>query len=148
MERLSISKVSISNGSKEQFKRQIYCEKWCSYRVFYVTIANADIGSLKSLHTLFKVFEPHAGKIWTKSYGSNYTNFLSFLPKKMVDHFWRVDAILEDISVTETIVWCQIIDLKTIIIQCSKHYSSPTRVTRLNVALNMADPISLDEKRP
>ena len=23
------------------------------YRVFYITIANADIGSLKSLHTLF-----------------------------------------------------------------------------------------------
>ena len=30
---------------------------------------------------------------------------LSFLTKKMVNHFWQnVDAILEDVSVTETIV--------------------------------------------
>ena len=29
------------------------------------------------------------------------------------------DAILEDAPVTETIVWCQNIDLKTIISQCS-----------------------------
>ena len=27
--------------------------------------------------------------------------------QKMVNHFWQsVDAILEDVSVTETIVWC------------------------------------------
>ena len=27
--------------------------------------------------------------------------------KKMVNHFWQsVDAILEDVSVTETIIWC------------------------------------------
>ena len=34
-----------------------YCKKlkrkWISDRAFYVTIADADIGSLKSLHTLF-----------------------------------------------------------------------------------------------
>ena len=47
---------------------------------FYVTIANADIGSLKSLHTLF-VFGPHAGEIWTKSRGLIY-KILSFLTKK------------------------------------------------------------------
>ena len=37
--------------------------------------------------------------------------------------------------------------LKTIIFQCSKNYGSPTRVTRLKVAPNMTDPISLNEKR-
>ena len=27
--------------------------------------------------------------------------------KKMVNHFWQsVDAILEDVSVTKTIIWC------------------------------------------
>ena len=34
----------------------------------------------------------------------------------------------------------------TIIFYCSKPYGSPTRVTRLNVAPNMADPISLKRK--
>ena len=33
--------------------------------------------------------------------------------------------------------------LKTIVFQCSKKYGSPTRVTRLKVVPNMADPISL-----
>ena len=48
---------------------------------------------------------------------------------------------------TETIVWCYTINLKTIIYQCSKTYGSPTRITRLKVAPNMADPISLNPKR-
>ena len=44
-----------------------------------MTIADTDIGSLKSLHTLFdtyldhSVFGPHAGEMWTKLYGPNYT---------------------------------------------------------------------------
>ena len=64
----------------------------------------------------------------------------------MVNNFWQsVDAILEDVPVTETIVWCKNIDSKTIIFQCSKNYGTPTRVTRLKVAPNMADPISLNE---
>ena len=44
-----------SNGSKEEFSRQIYCTNWIFDRIFYVTIADADdTGSLKvSLHTLF-----------------------------------------------------------------------------------------------
>ena len=48
----------------------------------------------------------------------------------MVNNFWQsVDAILQDVSATVTIVWCQNINLKTIIFQCSKNYGSPTRVT-------------------
>ena len=64
---------------------------------------------------------------WSELY-----KILSFLTKKC-HRFWLiVDAILEDISVTETIiVWCII--LKTTIVQCSKHYDSPTRVTRLKL---------------
>ena len=38
--------------------------------------------------------------------------------------------------------------IKTIIFQCSKNYGCPTRVTRLKNASNMADTISLNEKRP
>ena len=46
----------------------------------------------------------------------------------MVNHFWQsVDAILEDVSVTEIIIWCYTINLET------KTYGSPTRVTRLKM---------------
>ena len=49
---------------------------------------------------------------------------------KMVNHIWQsVDAILEDVFVTETIVWCETNDLNTIIFQCSKNHCCPTRVT-------------------
>ena len=41
-----------------------------------------------------------------KSYGPNYMKFWAF-SQKMVNHFWQsVDAILKDVSVSETIVWC------------------------------------------
>ena len=64
----------------------------------------------------------------------------------MDNNFWQsLDAILEDVSVTEAIVWCYNINSKTIIFQCSKNYGTPTRVTKLKVASNMADPISLNE---
>ena len=79
-------------------------------------------------------------------------NFDSAFWQKMVNHFWQsVDAILEDvyhIYVTETItVWCQTINLMAVMFQCSQNYGSPTRVTRLKVAPNMADPSSLNENR-
>ena len=38
--------------------------------------------------------------------------------------------------------------LKTTIFQCSMNYCSPTRVTRLTVAPNMADPISRKLNKP
>ena len=62
---------------------------------FYVTIADADIGSLKSLHTLFDTYLDHM-----------LVKFCAFW-RKMAYSFWHsVDAILEHVSVTETIVWC------------------------------------------
>ena len=67
----------------------------------------------------------------------------------MVNHFWQsVGAILENVSVIETTIWCWNINLKSIIFQCSKNYDSPTRVTRLKVAPSMADPVSLNENGP
>ena len=67
----------------------------------------------------------------------------------MVNNFWQsVDAILEDVSATETIVWCQNINSKTIIFQCPKKHGTTTSVTRLKVAPNMVDPISLNENLP
>ena len=62
---------------------------------------HADNWSLKFLHTLFDMY---AGEIWTKSYGPSYKKNLSFVTKD--NHFWQsANAILEDVSVSETIVW-------------------------------------------
>ena len=53
MQRLKSFNVSISNGNTVEFQPQIYCKNWFSDRVFYVTITDADIGSLKSPYKLF-----------------------------------------------------------------------------------------------
>ena len=74
-----------------------------SDRVFYVTIADADIGSLKSLHTYLQhMLLKHEQNRMVQS-----IQILELFDKKMVNHFWQsVDSILEDVSVTETINWC------------------------------------------
>ena len=60
-----------------------------------------------SSYIIWYVFGPRAGENWTKSYGPDYTNFRALWPK-MANHFLQsVDALLEDVSVTETIVWCK-----------------------------------------
>ena len=71
------------------------------FQVFYVTIADADIRSLKLLdkylNRMLVKFEQNCMVITRKN--------LSFL-KKMVNHFWQsVDVVLEDVSVTKIIVW-------------------------------------------
>ena len=49
-------------------------------KFFHATVANADIVSLKYLHTVLKkLFVPHSSEIWTKSYGQNYRIFWAFL---------------------------------------------------------------------
>ena len=120
-------------------------KNWFFDRAFYVTIVDADIGSLKSLHTLF---DKYLDRVLVKfEWSELYKNFSFFT--KLVNHFWQsVDAILEDVSLTETFVRCWTINSYTIIFQCSKNYSSPKRVTRLKVTPSMADPISLTENGP
>ena len=55
-------------------------------KLFLATVANADMGSLKSLHTIpLKMFVHMLVRIWTKSYGPNYhdyTKFWAFWQKK------------------------------------------------------------------
>ena len=97
------------------------------------------------VHTLFDKYLDHKlVKFQQNRMVQTIQNFVLF-DKKYLTIFDSVDAILEDVSVTKTIVRCQIIDLKTFICQCSKNYGSPTRVTRLKVAPNMVDAISLNE---
>ena len=144
--------------STEECWRQISCKKWLSDRAFYVTIADADIGSQKSLHTLFDKYLVHMLVQFEQNRMVRIIqNFdLFFFLQKMVNPFWQsVDAILEDVFCDRNNCFCDWnnylmlkYNLKTIIFHCSKNYGSPTRVTRLKGALNMADPISLNEKRP
>ena len=57
-----------------------------------------------SPYIIWQVFEPHIGEIRTKSYGPNHTKCCASW-QKMINNFWQsVDAILEDVSATQTIV--------------------------------------------
>ena len=66
MERLWTFDVSISNGNikyKYPIGKSIFAVNFPS-NLFRFIVANADIESLKSLHTfLKKIFVPHAGEI-------------------------------------------------------------------------------------
>ena len=142
MERLYTSNVSISIGSRE-----IYCKNWFSDRVLYITISNADIWSLKSLHALFDKYLDHMLVTFEQSCMVRTIQNFELIDKKwltILTKDWRH-------SKRRSCDWnnCLMLnyDLKTIIFQCSKNYGSPTRVTRLKVAPNMADPISLNEKK-
>ena len=74
------------------------------------------------------------------------TKNLELFDKKGINYFWQsLDAILEEVTVAKTIIWCSTINKKTSIFQCFKNYISPTHVTRLKVAVSMADPISIME---
>ena len=78
-------------------------------------------------------------------------NFELLTKNSFSNHIWQsVVVILEDVLVTETIVLCYTINLKTTIFQCSKNCGSPTRVhvTKLNFAPNIAEPISVKESKP
>ena len=66
----------------------------CSDRVFHVTVADANIRSLKN-HLQSLVFVPQASKIWTLLDDPICTKFLSFW-EKASSYFWQsVDAILD-----------------------------------------------------
>ena len=74
----------------------------------------------------------NAGEIWTKSYGPKFTKFRAFWQKTWVfkkSFLTKRQRHFSDVCVAETIV--------------SKNYGSPTPVTWLKVAPNMADPTSM-----
>ena len=77
-------------------------------KLFLATVANADIGSLKSLDTFLTkcLYHMLVKFVWSKLH-----KILSFLTKKkkkkqfFKNHFWHsVDPILEDVSVAERII--------------------------------------------
>ena len=76
--------------------------------MFYITIADADNGSLKSLHSLFDKYLDHMLVKFEQNRMVQTIPIFKLFDKKMVNHFWQsVDTILKDVSVTETIVWMQ-----------------------------------------
>ena len=101
-------------------------------------MANTNFGSRKSLPTLFDMcFENMLVK-----FGQKYTKLWAFWQKTGVFKpiFWQCfDVILEGVSVAQTSIEWLTIHLKATILQRSKYYGSPTPVTKLNVASNMAD---------
>ena len=93
------------------------------------------------------MFVPHASEIWTKSYGRNYTNFFDKIRvfKTYLKHIWQsADANLEDVPVLKQLF--NNINFQTTIFRHSKNYGSLTRVTRLKVAPNMSDLISIKDR--
>ena len=76
---------------------------------YYITIADADIGNQKSLHTLCDKCLDHMLVKLDKIVWSEISKIVSFFVKKKPKkiHFWpSVDAILKDVSATETIALC------------------------------------------
>ena len=70
-------------------------------------IADVDIGSLKYLHTLFDKYLDHMLVKFEQNRMVQTVQKFCVFWQKMVNNFWEsADAILEDVSVSETIVWC------------------------------------------
>ena len=91
------------NGSRGNFNGKFTA----LLRVFYITIADDNIGSLKSLLTLFDNYVDHMLVKYEQNLMVRTIQNFELFWQKMVNHFWQsVDAILENVSVVETIVWC------------------------------------------
>ena len=88
-------------------------------KLFPATVANADIGSLKSLHTFLKK--------------CLYNMQVNFEENHMVQTKRNFELFEKKQGFYKPLF------------QRSKSYGSPTRVTRLKVAPNMADPISIKD---
>ena len=50
---------ALATVARKSFKGQIYCKNWFYDRACYITIADANIGSLKFLNTLFDKFDKY-----------------------------------------------------------------------------------------
>ena len=101
-------------------------QKLISDQTFYVTITVADIGSVKSLHTLFdKHLDDMLLKFEQNRMAWDIQNF-ELLGKKMVNHIWEsVDAILEEV------LWHkQLFDANVLIERLSSFIDSKIMVIR------------------
>ena len=67
MQRFQTSDISIRNGNLNEIPHQkIHFRSTLPFKLIHVTVANADIESLKSFHIFLKRYA-HAGEIWKKN---------------------------------------------------------------------------------
>ena len=139
----------------------LYCSYfWCSLNVWFLNVWywkkawtwtwTTDIEEL--IHYLTSIWATcspntsvHAGEIWTKSHGPKWAYTNCEISVKMVIQFWK--------KKWKTFLWLK----QVMLYYWSKDYHLPSNVpkltvvshvTRLKIALNMTDPISLNENLP
>ena len=119
---------TLATVAQKSFNGKFTAKNDFSIGHFYVTIADADIGSLKPLHTLDHMLVKFEQNRMVRTIQS----FVLFDKKKIVHHFWQsVDAIF----LMKTFLWLkQLFDAKILIyrrssLMCSKYYGSPAHVT-------------------
>ena len=101
----------------------------CSNRVFLVTVANADMEVWNSVCDFIISIYCHKLAKFEHNRIIRIRGNVHLLVKKSVIYFCQsVDAILKDISVAKTKVWCKSINQKTSIFKCSKIYGNSTHV--------------------
>ena len=104
------------------------------------TVANADIGSLTTLHTLLDRYLDHMLVKCERNCMVQTTRDFYFL-NFFFNQFWQsADCSWNNYLMPNK-------NLQTTICQCSKNYGIQTRVTRLKIAPNMANPISIKGSR-
>ena len=106
MERQSTFNASINiiNSSWEELQREICFKNSFSDRIFYVTIFDIDNERQKSLHTLFDKYLDHMLVNFEQN-RTIWTAHFFFFGKKVHLFSQSIDAILEDVSVTEIIIF-------------------------------------------
>ena len=107
MERLKTSIVSINNGNIKGPIRKSIFDVNLPIKLFRGIVAYADIWSLKSLHAFLKRCLYHILVKFEQNHMVQTKRNFELFDKNWI--FWNqfcqsVDAILEDVSVTETIV--------------------------------------------
>ena len=105
--------LDFSNSSMEEVLMSNLLQKLISELAFYVTIADADIGSLKSYHTFFDKYLDHILIKFEQNRKVQTIQKFVLFDKKWLTIFDNVLTPFWNISVTETFVWCLTIDLKT-----------------------------------
>ena len=84
--------------------------------------------------------------VWSKPH-----EILSFLTKNRVfyNHFWqRFDPFWKKFLYLKLLINDKLLIYRLYFCQCDKNYGTPTLVTRLKVAPNMAVPISPNKNLP
>ena len=93
--------------ARKSFNGKFTAKIDCSDRAFYDTLADADIGQLKSLHTLFdKSLDHMLMKFEQTRMVRTIQNFELYDKKRLTILDKVLTPLWKTISATEKIVWC------------------------------------------